>query len=796
MHPSSPILRRACRSIVALGALLALGLLASGSGNAGEAVTAPLAWPEPALSDVAVLRWSPPAMARSDAALDAGAAPAERTPLPVGGDGTFRRLVLQCRRAGTLVLLMDCPRALKAWMGDRQVLDEELPWRDVQRRVQVALLAPVPGGEVAVTIQVGPRSRHPASIDKDCPSRNRAHVMEALAQTLPDVLTISASIQDAAVPPCVLRFSPSQFRDGGVAFQELFLRAAAEAGPSLRLSTALGGSWTPSPAGGAATTSTTEAGARRHIPVYRGDLPALRIAGEPESRPEPASQIARTVPLTIAGPQGSVNLPMPVFEEHGRDAPVREFHATTWPTADQLLAAVPEPVLPERYAGFMRLYHRSWQMILELVRVPEPVSGLPNAYVGTAKKSFLNEVFMWDSCFTAMAYGYGWRALPHTATLDMLYSFQQDGGYIPRESAVRDGQPLLYEPDFSPNPPMPAVAEVCIARLTGDRERLRRVYPVLVGYHRWLKANRRLPDGTYWTTGLANGLDNSPSLGDGYPDLTAQMAHVAESLGIIAAALGKADEAAAWKAEHDAIGTACNAALWDDGQQFYATSLPGGGHNPNKVVTGFWPLWAGIVPAERVDALARHLLDPRSFWRPHPVPSLAADSPYFEPGGKYWLGSVWAPTDTMVVKGFQRCGRLDLARAVTEKHLQAMLAVFDATGVIWENYGSEKFERGSWSGPDYSWSISGPIRLLIETLLGIEADALRQTIRWTPLPHETMGIQRLAMGPATISLMQRVEDGKDVVTVATDQPFALELVDVHGAMTTRQISAGSTRIDW
>jgi glycogen debranching enzyme len=148
----------------------------------------------------------------------------------------------------------------------------------------------------------------------------------------------------------------------------------------------------------------------------------------------------------------------------------------------------------------------------------------------------------------------------------------------------------------------------------------------------------------------------------------------------------------------------------------------------------------------------------------------------------------------MVVKGFQRVGRIDLARQVTIKHLQAMLQVFDANGVIWENYSSDRFERGSRSGPDYSWSISGPIRLLIESLLGIEPDALSQTVRWTPIPGETLGLKRLALGPATISLLQGREQGKDVITVATDQPFTLELVDAQGQLVAYHIAPGSTRI--
>ena len=78
------------------------------------------------------------------------------------------------------------------------------------------------------------------------------------------------------------------------------------------------------------------------------------------------------------------------------------------------------------------------------------------------------------------------------------------------------------------------IAEWKIANLTGDMARLAAVYPILSAQHGWIRRNRRLADGTYWTTGLANGLDNSPSLGDGYPDLTAQQAHAAEILGRIA----------------------------------------------------------------------------------------------------------------------------------------------------------------------------------------------------------------------------------------------------------------------
>ena len=157
---------------------------------------------------------------------------------------------------------------------------------------------------------------------------------------------------------------------------------------------------------------------------------------------------------------------------------------------------------------------------------------MPSGYVRTAEQGFEDAQFVWDSSFTLLASRYAWRAFPHLASFDGIYSRQQDGGYLHRHCDVRYNIPALFEPDFSPNPPLMAVAELETARISGDTARLAAVYPLLVAQFTWLQHNRRLPDGTYWTTGLANGLDNSPSLGMGYPCLTAQMAQFAESLAV------------------------------------------------------------------------------------------------------------------------------------------------------------------------------------------------------------------------------------------------------------------------
>lgn len=736
---------------------------------------------------VTVTFWSRAGQHRAD--------PALRSPQPrpaalrLAADGRFYAGRLAVPATGTVALSLVSPRPLRLWLDGVLVLDEPLFWRHFQRRLYAAVLCPCAAGEVPFLVEVGPRPRHPEHIDRDCASRNRERVMRELARRIPDALTLTGAVTPAVTLPALsLCFRPAQCRRDGAVWQHVYVRPARGVGAAPSVN-----AWSPAEepqpqfcltgpaAPGAAVESTPEAerqaGLRRLlVPVADSarPLPPLRTTG-PDPRVEPAVEAAGSVTLTVAAPGGAVQLPMPLFESLGRLAPQREFRRIEWPAPETLRAAVPEPVLPEEWAHFRKLYDATWEMLLGLVRHPDPASGLPGAYVATGA-GFVHHQFVWDSSFTALCTAYGWRALDAHATLNLLYSRQFDGGYIHREHDVRDGLPAMYEPDFSPNPPIMTLAEWALFQLTGNARRLAAVYPALKANHAWLRHNRRLPDGTYWTTGLANGLDNSPSLGDGYPCLTAQMAHEAETLAAIATALGLPRDAAAFRAEHAAVGRACNARLWSRELEIYSTSLPGGGHNPNKVVTAFWPLWAGIVPAPRVEALARHLKDPASFWRHHPLPSLAADSPHFQPEGNYWLGSTWAPTNFAAIKGFDRAGRHDLAVETTLRHLQCMYEVWAETGKIWENYCSEASRRGNWSGPNYCWSALGPIALLLEVLLGLAPAAPAATLAWNPPPGKALGVRRYPLGPATISLLQgRDWQGHWGIDVETDRPFTLVL---------------------
>jgi hypothetical protein len=49
-----------------------------------------------------------------------------------------------------------------------------------------------------------------------------------------------------------------------------------------------------------------------------------------------------------------------------------------------------------------------------------------------------------------------------------------------------------------------------------DKDRLARVFPVILAYHNWCRKYRTWPDGSYHSCGLACGMDNQPRVAPGY----------------------------------------------------------------------------------------------------------------------------------------------------------------------------------------------------------------------------------------------------------------------------------------
>lgn len=84
-----------------------------------------------------------------------------------------------------------------------------------------------------------------------------------------------------------------------------------------------------------------------------------------------------------------------------------------------------------------------------------------------------------------------------------------------------------------------------------------------------------------------------------------------------------------------------------------------------KYVGAFLPLWADIPTKAQANRLVReHLVNPKEFWRPYPIASLAATEPGYVEGfieGQStgccsWRAHTWVPTNYMVFHGLRAYG--------------------------------------------------------------------------------------------------------------------------------------------
>jgi glycogen debranching enzyme len=221
----------------------------------------------------------------------------------------------------------------------------------------------------------------------------------------------------------------------------------------------------------------------------------------------------------------------------------------------------------------------------------------------------------------------------------------------------------------------------------------------------------------------------------------------AELLLRMADALGRSEEVADLREERDRLSLTVNERLWNENTAFYYDELADGTLSDVQTVGAFWALLAGVVPQERISSFVGHLEDPERFGRPHRVPSLSADHQEYDPGGGYWLGGVWPPTNYMVLRGLDRAGYNDLAHEISREDLDHVIEVFQQTGTLWENYAPERTAPGNRAKDDFvGWSGLAPVAVLFEYVFGLRADAFSGRLLWDVRLLENHGVQRYPFG--------------------------------------------------
>ena len=167
-------------------------------------------------------------------------------------------------------------------------------------------------------------------------------------------------------------------------------------------------------------------------------------------------------------------------------------------------------LLPEPYwAGHpshIAAYHKTWEIAFSNLNKVHRGNGFIAPYIVTA---FNDCVFLCDTSFILMFTKYGERAFQFQRTLDNLYAKQHADGFISREIREHDGTEQFHRNDApSTGPNVLAWSEWCHYETFGDKARLAAVFPPLLGYHQWMRTHRSWPDGSFFSCGLACGMDN------------------------------------------------------------------------------------------------------------------------------------------------------------------------------------------------------------------------------------------------------------------------------------------------
>ena len=478
---------------------------------------------------------------------------------------------------------------------------------------------------------------------------------------------------------------------------------------------------------------------------------------------------------------------------------------------------LPQIVLDE-HPGWIDLYNKAWQIASNKVQTGTTQNGFVTSYMD---EGFSANIFQWDTCFITMFGRYSNGEFPSVVSLENFYRKQRANGYICREIKESDGTDYWgYNNNVAINPPLFSWAEWQNYQVTGDAGHFTKsitsngvdpgiaktVLQRLVDYYYWVKNNRRWSNGLYWSTGYADGMDNSPRLhpssvsdhaNGSWICISAQQAMNAYYIAKIAEVTGDTATRDTFNTEYTQLKNLVNTKMWDNTDGFYYDLYQNETFCKVKTPASYWPLIGRVADQIKADRMATHITNPNEFWRYHTLPSLSADDPSYNPAGDYWKGSIWAPTTYETIKGLELFGYESLAYDLSKNHIEVMSQVYQSTGTIWENYAPDSASRGSTSRSDFvGWSGVGPISLLIENVLGIMADAPQDSLTWSLRLTERHGINNLHFGNNIVSLAcakrYYATDPADL-TVTTDNNFTL-IVKIGTHTYTQAFTPGTTMV--
>lgn len=448
---------------------------------------------------------------------------------------------------------------------------------------------------------------------------------------------------------------------------------------------------------------------------------------------------------------------------------------------------LPTPIW-EGHNKEIEMYWRAWQIAIQNIRQPLEGSGFVTPYLDTA---YNGNIFMWDSAFMMMFARYGYHFFPFQETLDNFYAKQHPDGFICRE-IMRDGSDCFerYDPT-STGPNLLPWSEMLYFKQYGDINRLRKIFPVLCSYYKWLKLNRTWQNGTYWSSGWGTGMDNMPRVKPEYNmiyshghmvwlDACLQQIFTANTLLQMGFYLERWQEIEDLEDEIKMLTAYVRDNMWDEKTGFLYDQYADGSLSTTKGIIAYWSLYTDVLDKPKRDRLVKELNNPKTFNRPHQIPSLSADNPKYNEKGRYWQGGVWPGANYMVISGLNERGYNKEAKEIAANHYNNVFEVYKKTGTFFEYYAPEKAEPGFMARKEFvGWTGLPPIAVFIEYIIGINSNFTENSIVWDITQLETHGIDKYPFGPEGLVDMKVTKrtskEQKPNITINSNTEFNLTI---------------------
>jgi glycogen debranching enzyme len=282
-----------------------------------------------------------------------------------------------------------------------------------------------------------------------------------------------------------------------------------------------------------------------------------------------------------------------------------------------------------------------------------------------------------------------------------------------------------------------------------DLDFLRHVYPQLTLWHQWWMRERNArkdgllqwgsstgemgaaQDETGWDdTPQFEGVEGVRMVGhtmNAYAvDLCSLWAMDAHHLALIAAAIGKPDDAKRYRRDAAEMNARINAKLWNETLGLYCSRFwDNADGTPGDFLTritpaNFYPLTSGAADEARANKVLAVMTDPEQFWGEWILPTISRRDPLFL-GQTYWHGTIWGPVNYLVFQGVKRYASPELQAAFAQKSVHLFMDNWLADGTCGENFLSLDGSVGG--NRNYTW---GALLCLIgvESLVDIADDGV------------------------------------------------------------------------